>query len=78
MYTAVYMKIALRVTPKAKQNRVIRLDSTHYKIWVTAAPEQGKATAAAIKLLSAELGIAPSLLSLISGATSRNKLVEIE
>ncbi len=72
------MRITVRVIPKAKRNVVKQLDATSYKIWVTAAPQQGKATAAAIKLLSAELGIAPSLLSLVSGATSRNKVVKIE
>lgn len=72
------MKLNIHVTPKVKRNSVKQLDETHYKVWVTAAPEQGKANAAAIKLLAKQLDIAPSLLTVVAGVTSRNKVLEIK
>lgn len=72
------MKINVRVTPNSKRNSVKRLDETHYKVWVTAPPEQGKATAVMIKLLAKQLNVAPSLMTVVTGATSRNKVLEIE
>lgn len=72
------MKLFIRVTPHAKCNRVEQLDAEHYKVWVTAAPEQGKANLAMIKLLAKHLDIAPSLLVLRAGSTSRHKIVEVD
>ena len=40
-------------------------------------PEDGKATAAVQGLLASALGMAPSRLSLLRGATSREKLVRV-
>lgn len=71
------MKLFIQVTPRAKRNAVKQLTAQHYKIWVTAAPEQGKANQAAIKLLAKHLDIAPSLLALRAGNTSRHKIVEV-
>lgn len=44
------------------------------KITVTAAPENGKATAAVQALLARAMRIAPSDLELLRGATSRDKV----
>lgn len=71
------MKLFIRVTPHAKRNRVEQLDAEHYKIWVTAAPEQGRANRAMIAVLAEYLQLAPSLLILRAGSTGRNKIVEV-
>lgn len=73
--------IAVRVTPKAKMEQ-IKADkaedgSPFYRIYVTAAPEDGKANKAVIKLLAKELGVAKSSLSVIKGETARNKVIAI-
>ena len=44
-------------------------------VGVGAAPEGGKANAEALKAVASWLGVAPSRLRLISGATSRSKRV---
>ncbi|MFV1594813.1 DUF167 domain-containing protein [Phaeobacter sp. JH20_36] len=73
-------EIAVRVTPKASRNAVIRAGAEScgqagvLKITVTAAPENGKATAAVQLLLARAMGIAPSQLTLLRGATSREKV----
>jgi uncharacterized protein (TIGR00251 family) len=47
------------------------------KVRVTAAPEDGKANRALIRLLADALGVAQASIRIASGETSRNKLIEI-
>lgn len=70
------MKIKVKVIPKAKQNKV-EATPGGYRIRVTAAPTDGKANQAVIKLLAAHLGVAKSRLQIVKGATSRDKLIEL-
>ncbi|AUQ73701.1 DUF167 domain-containing protein [Phaeobacter sp. LSS9] len=73
-------EIAVRVTPKAARNAVLPAaqaesgQGASLKITVTAAPENGKATAAVQALLARAMRIAPSDLELLRGATSRDKV----
>lgn len=73
--------LRIKVTPKAKSERIKKEVSTDgavlYKIYVTAAPEDGKANEAVIKLLSKALGIAKSNLTTTHGHTSREKTIKI-
>jgi uncharacterized protein YggU (UPF0235/DUF167 family) len=48
------------------------------RVRVKAAPVVGAANAALIQLLSKQLGLSKSKISLVAGATSRNKIVEIQ
>lgn len=65
------------VTPKAARNQ-IKMDGSVIRVYVTAAPEDDKATAAVVKLLSKAIGVPKSKLALLRGATSRRKLFQIE
>lgn len=47
------------------------------KIKVTAAPSKGKANEAVIKLLAKELGIKKSQIAIVSGETSKIKIIEL-
>lgn len=73
--------LRVKVTPKAKSERIkkeVNTDGTVlYKIHVTAAPEDGKANEAVIKLLSKALGVAKSKLTITHGHTSRHKIIKI-
>jgi uncharacterized protein len=74
--------IAIRLTPKASSNRIGEArtlpDGTEQlAVYVTAVPESGKANEAMIRLLSKHLNVAPSRITVIRGATSRNKIIEI-
>ncbi len=70
-------EIAVRVTPKAAANRITVEDGL-IRIYVTTVPEDGKATAAVVKLLSRALGVPKSRLTLLRGATSRDKLFRVD
>jgi uncharacterized protein (TIGR00251 family) len=47
------------------------------KIRIAAPPAEGKANKALIRFLSAHLGVPPSHVSLVRGAGSRRKVVEV-
>lgn len=74
--------MAVRLTPKASRDRVEGLvanadGSMAVKAQVTAVPEDGKANAALIRLLSKEWRLPRSSISLVSGATDRRKVLFI-
>jgi uncharacterized protein (TIGR00251 family) len=71
------MKIFVTVKPKARQEKVEKLDGTHYKVWVTEPPVDGKANKAVVDALSEFLGIAKINIALVSGAGSREKVFEV-
>lgn len=75
--------IAVRLTPKASSERIgeVRMlpsGEEQLTVYVTAVPEDGKANEAMIRLLAKYFNVAPSRLSVVRGATNRNKLVRIE
>ena len=49
-----------------------------YKIYVTAAPEDGKANDAVLKLLAKALGLPKSSFTMTCGHTSHDKVIKIK
>jgi uncharacterized protein len=77
------MKISIKVTPNAKHNEIVddvtdMLGARCLRVKVNQPPEDGKANKAAIELLAKYFKIRKSAISIVSGATSRNKIVEID
>lgn len=70
-------EFAVRVTPRASVNRLSD-DDGQLRAWVTAVPEDGRANKAVTELLAAALGVARTRLSLLRGATSREKLFRLD
>ncbi len=64
--------IAVRVTPNARRPGIERKDA-QILIRVSEPPEAGRATEAARVALAEAMGVAKSRLTLIRGATSREK-----
>jgi uncharacterized protein YggU (UPF0235/DUF167 family) len=69
-------RLALRVTPGARVETVVIADG-QLIVKVRVKADDGKANAAVLALLADALGLAPSRLELLRGATSRQKLVRI-
>ncbi len=69
-------RLTLRVTPGARVESV-ELGDRLVQIKVRAKPEGGKANEAVLDLLAQALGLAPSRLELLRGATGRDKQVRI-
>jgi uncharacterized protein YggU (UPF0235/DUF167 family) len=70
-------ELTLRATPRAKRDQV-ELRDGQLRIATTAAPELGKANEAIRKQLARALGLPKSRLSLIRGATARQKTFRID
>lgn len=70
-------KLAVRVTPGAKVE-ILEIVDGRLHIKVRAKPEDGKANEAVRDLLARALGLAPSRLSLLRGATAREKMFHVE
>ena len=69
-------RLAVRVTPGAKTEGVEIADG-RVLVKVRTKPEDGKASAAVLALLASALGVAPSKVEMLRGATSREKLFRI-
>lgn len=70
-------ELSVRVIPKASRN-AIRREGALLRVQVTAVPEDGKANAAVVKLLSKALGLPKSRLTLIRGETARDKVFRVD
>ena len=71
--------LTVKVTPKARLNKVMPIDADGVmKIYVTTAPEDGKANAAVIAILAKFFELPEAALTICSGQTSASKVVEIQ
>lgn len=70
--------VKIKVHPKARLNKVQPDDDGGFTIWTTAPPDKGAANDAVIRALAEHLGIPRQVLSLVTGATSRQKLIKID
>ena len=71
-------RMALYVTPKSACDEVAGWRGGELFVRVRSAPENGRANAAAAKLLASELGVPKSAVSVVRGHKSRHKQVLIE
>jgi uncharacterized protein (TIGR00251 family) len=69
------VRVALRATPRAGANALGAVRDGRLQVKVTAAPEDGKANAAIVKLLSKAWHIPAGSIEFVSGATAREKLL---
>lgn len=69
--------VPLRVTPRAASDE-LSFDGTGLRVRVTAPPVKGAANAAIIALLARRLHVPKSSITLVRGASAREKLVAIE
>ena len=67
----------VRVTPHAKQNKVVESDGV-LRVYTTVAPENGRANDAVIKQLSEYLGVPKSRIKILRGLTGRDKIVTVD
>ncbi len=71
------MKITIRVHPKSYRNKLVREDETVWKVYLTAAPTDNQANKALINFLAKELSLPKSHITIISGHTSKTKILDI-
>ena len=72
------VKLRIKVVPGASKSELSEWLGEILKVRVAAQPEKGKANAAVLALLSEKLNLPRQSLAIISGATSPNKVIEIQ
>lgn len=72
------MRLTIRVRPGASRTRVGGAHGGALVVAVQARAVEGAATAAALDAVAAALAVRPRHVRLVSGATSRDKVVEVD
>lgn len=67
----------LRVIPRARRNQIIVADDGTLRVYTTAAPTDGAANDAVIKMLARHFDVPKSSIQIIRGAQSRDKVVQL-
>jgi hypothetical protein len=75
----------IRVQPRASRNEIVLpvggdagSPEPEIRVRVTAPPTDGKANDAVLRLLAKQLGVGRSALTIVSGESSRNKVIAVE
>ncbi len=71
------MKLSVKVKPNSRENKVEYVKKDNFRISVKAPPKEGKANKEVIRLLSEYFKVPQSSIRILSGKTSKNKIVEI-
>ena len=71
------VRVRVRVQPRAAHNRIVGHHGDALKAQVTAPPVDGEANAALERLFAAAAGVRRSTVRVVSGAKSRDKVVEV-
>ncbi len=69
--------IKIKIIPKAKINEIVGKENGTWKIKINAPPIEGKANEALIKFLAKTLDVAPSLIEITKGGSSKIKTIKV-
>jgi uncharacterized protein (TIGR00251 family) len=69
--------LSVRIQPRASKNEVVVMEDGSFKIRLTAPPVDGAANEALVRFLADTLSVAKSQVEIVSGHTSREKIVSI-
>lgn len=72
------VRIRVHAQPNAPKNQIVGIHGDALKIKIHAPPEDGRANAELCEYLAKLAGVAKSRVTLVSGHSSRAKVVEIE
>ena len=70
------MIVNVRVIPRARVQKIVA-DGDVLRVYTNAAPTDGEANVAVIKMLAKHFGVPKSSISIVRGATSHDKVIEI-
>lgn len=76
--TATGVRLSVRVQPRASANEIVGLHGDALKVRLTAPPVDGAANRALMELLAGTFGIPVRAVTIVAGASSRTKVVELE
>ena len=67
----------VRVVPRASRSEVAGLHDGALRVRIAAPPVEGAANRELVKFLAKKFKVAPAAITLLSGATSKNKVIRI-
>jgi uncharacterized protein (TIGR00251 family) len=70
-------RLRLRVSPGAGRAAIVGRHGDAWKVRVTAAPENGRANEAVLRLIADTLSLPRTAVTLVSGHGGRDKIVEL-
>jgi uncharacterized protein len=71
-------RLRLRVAPGARRSEIVGRHGDAWRVRVTAPPDRGRANDEVLEVLAAALAVRPRQLRLVAGASSRDKIVELD
>lgn len=71
------MKIFVKAKPKAKIEKVEKIDNENFVVFVKEPPVKGRANQAIIKALAEYFKVPSANVKIVSGHTSKQKVIEI-
>ncbi len=71
-------RLKLHVTPGAREDVLAGWQGDSLRVKIRARSQKGRANEAVLRFLADYLELPPSRLALVRGATSRDKLIEVE
>jgi uncharacterized protein (TIGR00251 family) len=71
------MRITVLAKPAARVPSIATDDGRRFTVAVTEPPREGRANAAIIRAVAEHFEVAPSRVHIVSGWSSRNKILEI-
>ena len=72
------IEIRVRVVPRASKERIVGFYGDRLRVRLTAAPTEGEANAALLRLLARVARVPPSRGRIVSGSKDRSKTVLLE
>ena len=70
------MRINIRVTAHARQNKIVQESDDLLRVYTTAAATDGQANSAVIKMLAEHLNVPKTSIKIVRGQTARDKVIE--
>jgi uncharacterized protein (TIGR00251 family) len=69
--------LTIKVEPRSSRSGIVAMYGDALKVKLTSAPVEGKANKELVALLAKELGIKKTDIEIVSGETSKNKVVKL-
>ena len=69
--------IRIKLIPRSSRNEILGEENGVYRVKITEPPVEGRANKALIRLFSEKLGVPKGHVELVSGKTSRLKMIRI-
>lgn len=70
-------RVSVRLRPRGRGDALLGFEEGVLRARVSAPPTDGRANRALCKLIAARVGVAPSRVSVVHGAKSRDKVIEV-